>query len=136
MFRTFALVCAGVLAISGVESYAQSQIEPSVRSRREVGLWRTAVPADLNNDGITDLNGISLDTAGPALAPSVWLKLSRRGDTIAASYKKGINDAWAPLGTQTYTGLPASLLAGMAVSSHVDGTTASATFTFVTVSPK
>jgi hypothetical protein len=82
-----------------------------------------------------ETDGTSLHTPGPAWAPPSWLRLSRRGDTITASYRRTMTDSWVPIATQTYTSLPARLLAGLAVSSHVDGVTASAAFEHVIVDP-
>jgi hypothetical protein len=80
-------------------------------------------------------NGISVSTAGPAWAPPVWLKLSRRGDVITAHYRRTITDVWVQYGTQSYSGLPDLLLAGFGVSSHVDGITASAGFDLLSIDP-
>jgi hypothetical protein len=73
--------------------------------------------------------GPSVHTAGPALAPSVWLRLLRQGNTISAEYRKSSSDPWV-----TLTSLPASVLVGLAVTSHSDGTLATAAFDNVTVS--
>ena len=78
-------------------------------------------------------NGETRHTAGPAWNPPAWLKLSRRGDTITASYRQDAGDAWKILARQTYESLPAMVFAGLAVSSHVGGTLATATFESVTI---
>ena len=70
----------------------------------------------------------STHLAGAAIAPPVWLRLARLGQAVTAFYRKNETDAWTPLGSVTLTGLPASVLVGMAVSSHVDGTLATAGF--------
>jgi hypothetical protein len=79
-------------------------------------------------------NGASVSAAGTVNAPPVWLLLRRTGDTIAAFYRTTASGAWAPLGTQTLNGLPATVQVGLAVSSHVDGTLATAAFDGVTLS--
>jgi hypothetical protein len=76
----------------------------------------------------TTTNGTSVNTDGPKWAPAVYLRLVRRGDTISAFARQTATDNWIPVGTQTYSALPSSLYVGMAVSSHVDGTVATATF--------
>jgi hypothetical protein len=80
-------------------------------------------------------DGPSLHTSGPPWAPPLWLKLSRRGNTITAHYRRTVNDAWVKYGTQTYSALPANLMTGFAVSSHVDGTNAFAFFDLVSIDP-
>jgi hypothetical protein len=81
-------------------------------------------------------DGATTRTAGPAWNPPAWLKLSRRGDKITAFYRKDAGDAWTTLAAQTYKRLPATLFAGLAVSSHVDGKLATATFESVSVDLK
>lgn len=79
-------------------------------------------------------DGISTHTAGPALTAPVWLKLTRRGATVSAYYRRTAGDAWTLVGRQTFTSFASSrVFAGLAVSSHVDGLLASATFTDVAV---
>jgi regulation of enolase protein 1 (concanavalin A-like superfamily) len=72
--------------------------------------------------------GVSVHTAGRAVAPPVSLRLQRVGDSVRAYYKVNPEDAWTLIGTQTFTALPATVRVGFAISSHVDGTLASATF--------
>jgi hypothetical protein len=77
--------------------------------------------------------GISVHTAGPAVAPPGWLTLGRVGDTISAYYRASATDAWTLVGRETIAGLPEQVLVGLAVTSHVDGTLATARFDNVTV---
>jgi hypothetical protein len=78
-------------------------------------------------------NGISVHTAGPAVAPPGWLTLGRIGDTISAYYRASPTAAWTLVGRETLAGLPASVVVGLAVSSHVDGALATARFDNVRV---
>jgi hypothetical protein len=78
--------------------------------------------------------GESVHTAGPSTTPPLWLRLTRTGDVITAFYRKNEADAWTEIGSQTLTGLAADLRVGLAVSSHVDGTVATAQFDDVEVS--
>jgi hypothetical protein len=78
-------------------------------------------------------DGISVHTAGPAVAPPGWLTLGRVGDTIAAYYRASPTDAWTLVGRETIPGLPAAVLVGLAVTSHVDGTLATARFDNVSI---
>jgi hypothetical protein len=81
----------------------------------------------------TTSGGESTHTTGPAVAPPVWLKLTKVENTFRAFYRKNITDPWALVGQQVMSNLPDTMLIGLAVSSHVDGQVASATFSEVTV---
>ena len=76
--------------------------------------------------------GTSVGTTGPLTAPPVWLRLSRRGSTIVASYRKAITDSWTRIGADTVS-FGSTVQVGLAVSSHVDGTLATATFDNFTI---
>ena len=77
--------------------------------------------------------GTSVHTAGPAMAPPVWLRLTRRGDVVAAAVRAFETDEWTPIGEQSYSGLPRAVNVGFAVSSHVDGVPAEAWFEQMTL---
>lgn len=79
-------------------------------------------------------NGQSEHTSGPALAPPVWLKLTRRWERIVAHYRKHATDPWTRIG-EAAVDFPSqtSMQYGLAVSSHVDGRLARAAFDNVTV---
>jgi regulation of enolase protein 1 (concanavalin A-like superfamily) len=74
--------------------------------------------------------GATLHTAGPTDWPheEVWLRLVRQGNVVSAYYKGHSTSTWTLLGTQTFAGLPATLRVGLAVTSHADGTLATAVF--------
>lgn len=96
---------------------------------RHVSLFATPrTERDLAFQRRRQTDGISVHTAGPAVAPPGWLTLGRVGDTIAAYYRASATDAWTLVGRETIPGLPASVLVGLAVTSHVDGTLATARF--------
>jgi RHS repeat-associated protein len=70
--------------------------------------------------------GATASSTTAAGAAPVWLKLTRRGNTLSASWSAdGLN--WSLLGSDSVV-LPASVYVGLAVSSHVNGTPLSATF--------
>jgi hypothetical protein len=73
-------------------------------------------------------NGTTLHTAGPFITAPVWLMLRRTGDVISAWYRVTPTQEWIAVGTQTLTGLPPTVQVGLPVSSHVDGTRATARF--------
>ncbi len=81
----------------------------------------------------TTMGGLSTHTSGPAKAPPVWLRLSRVGDQVFAYWRAGATDSWIAVGSQNVPTLPGTVYVGLAVSSHVDGTLATATFDHVTV---
>jgi len=78
-------------------------------------------------------DGASVNTAGPATTAPVWVKLSRVGDVITAYYRKTTTDFWTVVGSETLAGLGSDVLVGLAVSSHADGSVATATFSNVVV---
>ena len=82
-------------------------------------------------------NGVSISHAasGGTFAPPMWIRLVRTGNTIAASYRWTLTEPWVDFGQQTFDSLASSLLVGLAVSSHVDGQLATATFESVTLTP-
>ena len=76
----------------------------------------------------TVANGLSTSTAGPLAAPPGWLRIGRIGDTISAYYRASVSAPWTLVGREMIRGLPSSVYVGVAVSSHVDGSLATATF--------
>jgi regulation of enolase protein 1 (concanavalin A-like superfamily) len=74
----------------------------------------------------------SLHTAGPNLAPGVWLRLTRSGGTITASYRRTSGESWTTIGSESSAALGNSVLVGLAVTSHADGSLATAVFDNVT----
>jgi len=72
--------------------------------------------------------GDSTHTAGASLAPPVWLRLVRQGDTITAFTGASRNDEWTLVGTDTLPNLSAPVYVGLAVTSHSPDHPATATF--------
>ena len=81
----------------------------------------------------TTANGLSTHTAGPAVTPPAWLRIGRIGNTISAYYRTSPAAPWVLVGRETLAGLPDAIYVGLAVSSHVDGQLATATFDNVAV---
>jgi hypothetical protein len=89
--------------------------------------------------------GTSVHTAGPMLTAPVWLRLTARGGVactsvcgpitvVRAYYRKNASDAWTFIGEQRFTGTQDQFAnVGLTVGSHVDGTTATARFSSVTM---
>jgi len=74
----------------------------------------------------------SVGTSGGTGAAPYWVKLVRVGNTITA-YDTNDGVTWFEVGSDTVD-LGSSVLVGLAVSSHIAGTLATATFDHVTVS--
>ena len=73
----------------------------------------------------------SVSTAGTLSTAPRWVKLTRSGSTISA-FESADGATWTLVGSDTFT-LGATVDVGLAVSSHVTGTLATATFDNVTV---
>ena len=79
--------------------------------------------------------GATVHTSGPAIAAPVWLRLRREGDVVSAYARGSDNEAWAFVGTQTISGLSNSVYVGLALTSHVSGTRATARFDGLVLNP-
>ena len=81
--------------------------------------------------------GTSLNTSVPGVPAPVWLRLVIRSGVVAAYYRKSEVDAWTKVGDLDLTGNAAYgvTYAGLAVTSHVDGTLAASTFANVAMTP-
>jgi len=73
----------------------------------------------------------SVSTAGPLVTAPYWVKLVRAGNVITG-YASPDGATWTEVGSDTFT-MGSTILVGLAVSSHVSGTTATATFDHVSV---
>src|SRR5207302_1097713 len=75
-----------------------------------------------------------VSTQGPAITAPVWLRLVRADSVILAFYRKNTTDGWTELGTQSLA-MASTVGVGLAVTSHADGTLATAAFSNVTIAP-
>ena len=75
--------------------------------------------------------GTSVSTPGSVTTAPRWVKLTRAGNTITA-FESPDGVAWAQVASDTFQ-MGTSVDVGLAVSSHVSGTLATATFDNVTV---
>jgi regulation of enolase protein 1 (concanavalin A-like superfamily) len=82
-----------------------------------------------------DTNGLSTSTSGGAGTAPRFVRLTRTGTTITAATSTD-GATWTTVGSDTVA-MASSIQVGLAVSSHVAGTTATATFasTSVTAAP-
>jgi hypothetical protein len=74
---------------------------------------------------------VSVSTSGSQSTAPRWVKLVRSGNTITG-FESADGVAWTVVGSDTFV-MGNSVLVGLGVSSHVAGTTASATFDNVSV---
>ena len=130
-------IVARVASIQNVNQWTKAGLmirETLVAGSRHASLFATPTTAKgVAFQRRATTNGTSVHTAGPPTAPPVWLLLQRAGDEITASYRLSESVGWTFIGRQTIAGLAPTVHAGLAVSSHVDGQVASATFDKVTV---
>jgi len=75
--------------------------------------------------------GTSVSTSGALVTAPYWVKLVRAGNLITA-YESADGTSWVVVGSDSFT-MGSSILVGLAVSSHVAGTNATATFDNVSV---
>jgi len=80
-----------------------------------------------------DTSGLSTSTSGGAGTAPYFVKLTRIGTTISASASPN-GTTWTPIGSDTIA-MASTIYVGLAVSSHVAGTLATATFTNTAVTP-
>ena len=76
--------------------------------------------------------GTSLSSSGSQNTAPRWVKLVRAG-TLITGYESADGVNWATVGSETIT-MGSTVLVGLAVSSHVTGVNATATFDNVTIS--
>ena len=82
----------------------------------------------------TSTGGTSVSTSASSITAPVWLRLTVSSGEVRGFYKKNATDAWTELGVQPFSGW-VSGYGGLAVTSHADGTLATAAFSNVTVAP-
>jgi len=73
----------------------------------------------------------SVSTSGAFVTAPYWVKLERAGNVITAS-ESSDGASWTAVASDTFT-MGSTILVGLAVSSHVAGTNATATFDNVTI---
>ena len=82
----------------------------------------------------TASNGTSLTTTASLDTAPAWVQLSRRGNVVYTYWRKSLDQFWTLAGQQTFASLPQTVYAGLAVTSHQDGTLARAVFSDVVIS--
>jgi regulation of enolase protein 1 (concanavalin A-like superfamily) len=82
----------------------------------------------------TSAGAVSVNTSGAAITAPVWLRLTVNGGQVRGFYKKNATDLWTELGITQFPDW-VDTYGGLAVTSHADGTLATAAFSNVTVAP-
>src|SRR5262245_55070198 len=85
----------------------------------------------LNFQRRSTTNGVSDNTVGGAGAAPYWVRLQRVGNTFTSSASTN-GATWTTIGSVTIS-MGTSVQVGLAVTSHADGTIATATFTDVQI---
>ena len=80
-----------------------------------------------------DTGGLSTSTSGGLLTAPYFVRLTRSGTTITASMSPD-GSTWTTVGSDTFA-MAQTIYVGLAVSSHVYGTTATATLASTTLTP-
>jgi len=84
--------------------------------------------------------GASISTGLPGVTAPVWLRLVSElnypNEYVRAYYKKNASDPWTQFAQDAFPAVIWQPYAGVAVSSHADGTLAAAAFSNVSVAPK
>ena len=128
---TFTLT-ARVTGIENLDRWVKAGImvrEDLSPGARHVSLFAT--PSTTNGLAFqrrVEPNTPTVHTAGPRIAPPVWLRIGRVGDTVSAYYRVQPSQPWILIGRQTVPDLRTVLYVGLAVTSHVDGQLATARF--------
>jgi regulation of enolase protein 1 (concanavalin A-like superfamily) len=78
--------------------------------------------------------GTSTHTSGGAGTAPSWVKLERRGGTIRA-FRSADGTTWTEVGSESFS-MSSNIYVGLALSSHVAGTLATATFDSLTITPR
>ena len=127
-----AAIYAQVVDVENVDRWTKAGImmrEGLGAGARHASLFVTPTPEKgMAFQRRTTTNGPSVHTSGPARVAPVWIMMQRAGDLVSAYYRLDSDPWWRLIGRETYPGLANTIEVGLAVSSHVDGTLATAHF--------
>jgi len=128
-------ITARVATISGQASWVKAgvMIRGSLSPSSAQAFMLTSVAKGMAFQRRTSDGSTSVSTAGSTSTAPRWVKLTRAGNLITA-YESSDGATWTAVGSDSFATMPANLLVGLAVSSHVYGTLATATFDHVTTS--
>jgi regulation of enolase protein 1 (concanavalin A-like superfamily) len=126
-------ITARVTALGNTDPWAKAGV--MIRESTATGsrhAFTCITPAHgINFQERTASDGDSINTVGTAAGTPYWVRLERIGNTlIGSSSSDGVT--WNEIHRDT-VGMSAAVLVGLAVTSHVDGTACTATFTNVQI---
>ncbi len=127
-------IVARIAALTGADAWTKAgvMIRASTAPGAAHALMLASRGRGLAFQRRTTAGGQSTNTAGPLVPAPVWLRLSRAGSLITASWSAdGLS--WTTLGQEAIA-LPSTVLVGLAVTSHDTTTLATGTFDRVSIS--
>ena len=127
---------ARVVSVQNVSQWTKAGLMIREAARRARARVDFATPSTVKGVAFQRrpvVNGQSAHASGPSFAPPVWLKIIRVGNLVTAFSRKNAADAWTRIDEWRFTDLQATVDVGFAISSHVAGTLATATFDNVTL---
>jgi hypothetical protein len=127
-----------------VDAHAGPRVARRSISTHEPDVALANLPREVDGDSVLTVKtrhfgripGLSviLNTNVTGVTAPVWLRLMVERTSVVALYKKNATDAWTMLGVQQFSAASNPFAyAGLAVTSHQDGTLATATFSHVDV---
>lgn len=126
-------ITARVATISGPASWVKAgvMIRGSLSPSSAQAFMLTSVAKGMAFQRRASDGGTSVSTAGSVSTAPCWVRLTRSGDLVTA-FESPDGTTWTAVASDSFATLPADVLVGLAVSSHVHGTLATATFDNVT----
>ena len=127
-------ITARVASVQNVHAWTKAgvMIRASTSAGAAHGMMMVTPGKGLAFQRRTASGGATTHSGGAAATAPYWVRLTRTGTTVRA-YQSANGSSWTLVGSDTIA-LGATALVGLAVSSHVDGSLASAAFTSVSVS--
>ncbi|MGE0446190.1 MAG: phospholipase D-like domain-containing protein [Vicinamibacterales bacterium] len=126
-------ITARVASVQNVHAWTKAgvMIRASTSAGAAHGMMMVTPGKGLAYQRRTSSGGATTHSGGAAATAPYWVRLTRTGNTVRA-YQSTNGSTWTLVGSDTIA-LGATALVGLAVSSHVDGTLATATFTSVSL---
>ncbi len=128
-------IVARVTAVDAVDPWAKVgvMIRESVSAASAHAFMLVSPGRGLAFQRRVSAGGVSTNTGGGSGTAPAWVRLTRTGHVVTA-YRSVDGLTWTPVGSETIV-MAATVHVGLAVSSHRDGQSASASFQHVVVSP-
>lgn len=121
-------IAARVTAVGNTDGWAKAGV--MIRESTAPGARHALVALTPGNGVVfqrrSTASGSSNSTSGGSATAPVWVRLVRSGSTLTA-YRSADGNTWSTIGSQTIS-LPNSVLIGLAVTSHNNGSLSTARF--------